>query len=331
MKVTYDGGTDVTLEQYYHEFLLPQFGIADTPKWERHIQTDPDNFVHVFSIGDTTYALSFDDYPSGFSVAGEAFVRTLKCEDGSDMLSVQARGDRYYENITGYFMLFEVRNDKAFSAHMDYLELAYRKLRSEWRNDSGAAVAVSRDILQLVEVAAHNHDSKSLYALQNIVDGFSHSGAVDNNLEFEDLSDYIAVLIDGEFGYELYDEAEKKRRENTIYTNLAREVNYKIIKNRYSAQNLGQMVTFVTAMYSKREDKVVEGISISFVIDGDKIEYPNVHFMNDELQKYLEEQPHISNRNIAKILPLQLGEYSLVQGSAEVSNIFRREIEYMNF
>lgn len=331
MNITYDGATDSTLEQYFSEFVLPQFGITGEPKWERQVQTDPDSFVHVFTVDGNTYALAFDDYPSDFSVSQEAFVHALKCKDGSDMLSVQVQGDKYYENLTGYFMLFQVRDNKAFGAHMDFLELGYRDLQREWRNESKSLVTVSRDILQLVEVAAHNHDSKSLYALQNIVDSFSHSGAADNNLEFADLSDYIAVLIDGEFGHELYDEAEKKRRENTIYTKLAREANYKLIKNRYIAQNLGQLVTFISAMYSKHNGEAVDGISICFVVDDGKIEYPTEHFMNNVLQQYLDEKPPINDANVASVLPAQLGDYTLVQGSVEVSHIFRREIEYMNF
>lgn len=37
----------VDLEKYYQDAVLPEFGITQQASWERHVKTNPDNFLHI--------------------------------------------------------------------------------------------------------------------------------------------------------------------------------------------------------------------------------------------------------------------------------------------
>ena len=327
----YDGPTDIPIQQYFQDFVLPKFAIAGDVEWQRHIQTDPDNFVHTFIVGGTRYALAFDDFPSGFSVKHSKFVHAIRYSKTNDVLAVRHENGKYFENITGYFMLFEVAHDHDFDAYMEYLEMEYSDLRKRWDKEEKTFITVSRDIVQLAQVASINHDTVSLYSLRNIVDGYMHVEAIDNNLNFSVLYEYLEVLIDKEFGYEMHDESELKKLEDQIFAELGREPNHVIARNRQIASSMGQMVTLVTAMYIKRDKYTTSGISIALVADNMVIEYPMNHFLDGELREYFANNRYINESNIGQHLPANLGEYSLVEGSVAIHHIFRRELGHISF
>ena len=327
----YDGPTDIPFQQYFQDFVLPAFGITGTVGWQRHVQTDPDNFVHTFTVGGTRYALAFDDFPSGFSVEHSKFVHTIRYSKTNDVLAVRHENGKYFENVTGYFMLFEVTHDQDFDAYMEYLEMEYFDLRKRWDEEQKTFITVSRDIVQLAQVASINHDTASLYSLRNIISGYMHVEAIDNNLNFSVLHEYVEVLIDKEFGYEMYDESELKKREDQIFAELGREPNHVIAKSRQVASSMGQMVTLIAAMYIKRDKNTTSGTSIALVADNTVIEYPMNHFLDDELREYFANNSYINESNIEQHLPTNLGEYSLVEGSVEIRHIFRRELGHISF
>lgn len=330
MNVTYDKDPPESLEDFFCEFVLSKFGVKGDVSWQRHVQTDPDSFLHVFLQNGVRYALAFDDYPGGFSVDGEPFVKAVQLENGDKELYVEATS-KYVENVTGGFMLFQIMNEEAFDTHLMYLELEYAKLRKEWQSSARSLVAVARDVLQLAETAAANHDTGSLYAVRNIIDAFCYLNAKDNSIDIETLKEYVDILHDAEFGYEMHDEADKKRVGDEVYKYLSHEAQLNVLSNKYVAQNLGQTVTLVTAMYAKHEGDAVNGTSIAILMDGKEVEYPNEHFLREEIERYFAEHSYLRDVNIAHHMPPQLGDYTLVQGSEEVNVLFRRELPYVAF
>lgn len=326
-----DFSTPATLESVYAEFILPIFGINKPVMWQRHVQTDPDNFVHVFAVDEVYYALAFDDYPSGFSVDGEPFVKAMRLENGDKIAHVGTNGQRYIENVTGAFMLFQVLDDVKFEAYINFLEIEYTKLQANWHQHSVVILDVSRDIIQLAETAALNHDKAALYSLQQIIEAFLMVDAHDTSVSLDPLKEYVTILLDAEFGYEVYDEAEKERAQARVYATLAAGTEHTVTALRYAAQHLGQTVTLVTAMYAKKEGDTTSGTSVTLLFDGGIITYPAEHFLDDELKNYFANNPYIAASNIAYHMPEQLQDYRLVAGSVEARWVFRRELEYVSF
>lgn len=319
------------LEVYYSENILPAYGITDKPIWERHVKTNPDNFLHLFTIDDTHYALAFDDYPSGFSVGGEAAITAVTTKNGTEILAVSSPYDKYVENAFGYFKLFKVIDNAQFISLVEYLENEYKKLLDEWHEESRHVIYASRDILRLVETASANHDMAALYSLENLVDALVYLNAVDNNIDLEKIKEYIKILHDAEFGYEIYSEKQKEQVADAIYRTLSYEVNQSIKYIEYDAKNLSDLVVLVFAMYAKKNLDSTAGISVSLLLDGDSINYPRDHFMNEELKQYFALNPYISENNIEQNMPAKLGDYELVAGSVTTQKIFRRELEYISF
>lgn len=333
MKITYNKKLPQTisnnfLEEYYEEFILPQFNLEGSPKWKRHTHTGPDNSLHTFSIGSVRYALAFDDYPSGFSVDGESFVHAMRCKNGDNTLYVEVKDDKYIEGLTGYFMLFQVADDKAFDTQMDYLELAYKHIQEEWEGDSKQLVSVTRDMLQLAETAVANKDWQSLHSISNLIDAFDTLDALNNDATFSDLKEYVRTLDDTELGYTVDEDARKRARAN-VYSQLSKETQYHITASRYAAQNLGTTVTLVTAMYAEKTTDMTSGTSVFIVIDNGVFVYPLNHFLDDELKNYFRKHPEVNKANIKSLMPHQLGKYTLVEGLTEVRQLFRRELDYI--
>lgn len=325
-----------SLEDYYENFVLPRFGVSQDIAWQHHVQTNPDNFVHIFTADDQLYALAFDDYPSGFSIRNKPFAEAIKCEGGNEVLAVHDTGDEYSANRTGYFMLFKVTNSQDFYGYLSFLESNFYDSRHGWGAKPENLVMVSRDIVELARVASANHDAPSLYMLGNIVDGFMDADAKDNNLEFTLLRQYIEVLMDKEYGFEEYSAEDLKQVEEEIFEKLADGSNWTIANGKFAAANLGQTVTLVGAMYAKRDDKNTYGASIALLIDDGEVKYPRSHFLDDELRAHFarvtnEERFKINGHNIAQLMPKKLGDYSLVDGSVEMQEIFRRELKYMSW
>lgn len=318
------------LEAYYSENILPIYGITQEPTWEHHIQTDPDSFLHLFTIGETRYALAFDDYPSGFSVGGEAAVTTVKTKDGAEILAVSSPYDKYIENAFGYFKLFKVTDDAEFVSLVAYLENDYKKLLDKWHQESRHIVSISRDILQLAETASANHDGTALYSLGNFVGTLIFLDAVDNNIDLTKLAEYIKILNDAEFGYETYSEEQKERLAEEIYRTLAHDAIATIMHKEYAAKNLGQPLTLASAIYVKQDGDATSGITVNLFFDKSGVVYPRDHFINEEVKQYMLLHPYISEMDIADNMPETLRDYRLVAGSVTTQKIFRRELEYIN-
>ncbi|HET8884531.1 MAG TPA: hypothetical protein VFM68_03605 [Candidatus Saccharimonadales bacterium] len=320
-----------SLENYYTDFVLPEFGMTQQPIWNRHVKTDPDNFIHLFSVNNIQYALAFDDYPSGFSVEKDTSVTPVQLHNGESILHVDSPYDTYRENVTGYFMLFKVINDGAFEHLVDYIEAAYEELQQRWRVESSSFVDMTRDILQLAETASQNHDKSSLYALQNIIEAISAVGVVNNGVELETLEEYTKILLDAEFGYEHFTTHDRERVASEIYGTLSKELQNTITIQKYESGHLGQTVRLVNAMYARIDDGMTEGITATVVFDDEKITYPTDHFINEELKKYFSENNYISRSNVDQHMPDNLGEYRLVAGTVHVRDVFRRELHNITF
>lgn len=321
---------DRQLEQHYEKVVLPLYDIAGGIAWKSHIQTSPDNFIHVFAYGEARYVLAYDDYPSGFSVDSDNSVKALRTESGSDILTVNATNDHFEMNVTGSFMLFRVVDDMAFDSLSRYLQIEYKKLQEQWRGSNGT-VAVARDILQLAETASLNHDRDGLYALQNIVGSYTTCNISDASIDLELLKKYIDILLDAEWGYEFHDEATKDIVAKEVYQSLSREADYQVTAHKYQASHLGEMVTLVSAIYGKEENDTTAGITAVMLFGGDEIHYPLKHFINADLQEYFANSPFITANNIEYHLPETLQDYKLVEGSVEIRKIFRRELAYITF
>lgn len=319
------------LESYFVEHILPHYGITQQVQWQSHIKTHPDNFLHVFTVKDTRYALAFDDYPSGFSIDGEKFIHAIKDENGIELLSVSSPDSKYAENITGYFKLFRIINDGEFSNHVSFLINQYEKLLDEWQNDSKHLVSLSRDLLQMAEIASANHDTTTLHSINNFVDTLIHLDAVDNSIDLAKISQYISILIDAEYGYELYSEEQRKQISQDIYSILSREVSSSIKNLEYGIKNLGQTLVLVNAMYARQDGDVTSGITVSLLVDERGVSYPRNHFVNDEIKLYMLRNPHISVKNIEDNMPESLAGHRLVEGSVSTQKIFRRELGYISF
>lgn len=330
MHKDYKGGA-TDLEKYYQDAILVEFGIKQPISWGCHVKTGPDNFLHIFSVGDVKYALAFDDYPSGFSVGQDKSVKSMKLADGEAILHVSARDNKYSENITGAFMLFQVIDTEGFEKLVNYLGAAYEKLQRRWRRESKETVMIARDILQLAETAAQNHDRSALHSLQNIVETFARLDAKDDTVAIELLKEYIDILQDADYGYEYYTLEDKEELQDEIYKLLSRDTQNAITIQKYETGVLGQTVRVVNAMYAKTQNGMTEGISAAIVFDDEKISYPMDHFINDELKKYFAENAYITGKNIEHHMPKTLREYRLVEGSVQVRDVFPRELAYLSY
>ena len=318
------------LENYYATFIIAQYKLPyKNIVWVDHVATGPDNFLHVFTIDDTQYALAFDDFPSGFSVENDKSVETIKFDDDCDTLAASLPSDNYIENVTGYFKLFHVVDDKRFATVLDLCILQYKKLREKWSNDTSRLVIIARDLVQLAETASDNHDQTALYSLRNIVDSFVDIDAVDNSVDLSLVASYIDLLLDADFGYEMHSEEEKDDVADRLYRALAMDIENKIQTNEYTIDGLGNMLTLASAIYAKEEDGKTSGVTATILFDGDKITYPRDHFINNELRSYFSENPYISESNIEYHMPEKLADYKLVAGTVEVQHIFRRELEFI--
>jgi hypothetical protein len=317
------------LETYYQDTILPEVGIKQPVVWERHVKTDPDSFLHIFTAGDVKYALAFDDYPGGFSVDQDTSVKPMQLTNGEKILHVNTENAKYIENITGAFMLFQVVNADGFEKLIKYLEVSYENLQRQWRSESRSTITIARDILQLAETASSNHDSSALHSLQNLMETFVYLDVEDNTVEIALLGDYIKILLDAEFDYEFYTPEDKKKVQAEIYKTLSREAQNTIAIQKYEAGNLEQTVRLVNAMYARHRGEMTEGIAIAIVFEGERITYPLDHFMNSELKKYFAENAYITKNNIEHHMPEMLQDYRLVKGSVLVQDIFPRELEYI--
>ena len=318
------------LESYYEEAVLPHYGLIGACVWESHVQTHPDNYIHIFAHKSARYVLAYDDYPSGFSVGGDNSVQALRLADGAEVLTTQTSGESFEMNVLGSFMLFRIVDDTAFDSLVNYLKIEYKKLQQKW-SGQGGLVVIARDILQLAETASANQDTSALYALQNIVDSFEMHDIQDNTVDIGLLRKYIDTLLDAEFGYEMYDKGTKERTAKQVYKELSRDAEYHITATKYEARQLENMVTLVSALYGKEENGITSGITAVVLFDGDTIEYPLKHFINDELKHYFADNAYVSSANVKYHMPEKLGDYKLVEGSVEVQRIFRRELGYINF
>lgn len=319
------------MEKFYEEFVLPEFSITSRPVWGQHIKTHPDNFLHMFTVGDVSYALAFDDYPSGFSVDNDESVRSVKLPDGDEILTINTEDGAYTENITGSFMLFQIINEPAFARLLDYVQASYDQLQRKWHGESERVVAVGRDILQLAETATKNHDVGALYAVENIIDTLIHLDAQDNTVDIETLREYVKVLLDAEFGYEFHTEEDKDRLAGELYKSLSVDLQNTMHIRKYEVENLGMTERLVSAMYAKKEGEATKGISVAVVFTNESRRYPLDHFINEDLEQYFRDNSFIGKDNIEHLMPKELQGYRLVEGSVLVRDIFARELGSITF
>lgn len=318
------------LTAFFEKNIMPLYEIEGVLEWHASIQTNPDSYIHGFTLKGTRYALAYDDYPGGFSVYGDACVQPMKLADGHEVLHVATDDNRFEMNITGSFMLFRVIDEKDFDNRLKYLEMKYAKLLEEWHG-SGGTVAIARDIVQIAETAACNHDTTTLYSLQNIVDAYVTYDIQDNTVDMSLLKEYIDILTDSEVGYELYDQATKDTISKQLYKSLSREPNHQVAAAKYLAEDIGEAITLVSAVYGKETKGTTSGITAVFTISGSDIEYPLEHFINSELKNYFANNHLISASNIQYHMPEMLAEYKLVKGTVETKKIFKRELQYISF
>ncbi|HCH34021.1 MAG: hypothetical protein UY35_C0010G0016 [Candidatus Saccharibacteria bacterium GW2011_GWC2_48_9] len=319
------------LDSCYEDFILPEFGIARPIEWASRIKTGPDNFLHVFNAGDIKYALAFDDYPSDFSVAGEPCVKTVRLENGEDILHISAASGKYAENITGAFMLFQIVDTTDFEKLLAYLEASYEKLQQRWREGSAHTIVVARDLLQLAETAARNSDSHALYAIKNIVDTLILLDTEDTQVPLETLKTYIKRLDDAGDGYYTHTKKELELAEKNVYSLLSKDTQATLAIQTYEAAHPGQTVTLASAMYARTVNKQTEGVTVRFIVKDDTFEYPSEHFINKALQDYFIQNPHINKNNIIHFMPDELQGYRLVEGSVYVRDVFERELEFIAY
>ena len=327
----YPRNPDATqLTAFFEKNIIPLYDIKGALEWQASVQTNPDSYIHGFTLKGTRYVLAYDDHPSGFSVYGDACVQPMKLVDGHEVLHIATDDNQFEMNITGSFMLFRVVNEKDFDNRVEYLQMKYTKLLEKWHG-SGGTVAVARDIVQIAETAAFNHDTTTLHSLQNIVDAYVTYGIQDTTVDMSLLKEYIDILNDLEFGYELYDQATKDAVSKQLYKSLSREPNHQVTAAKYLAGNIGRTVTLVSAIYGKEVEGTTSGITAVFTMSGSDIEYPLEHFINSELKNYFANNHLISASNIQYHMPEMLAEYKLVEGTVEAKKIFRRELQYISF
>lgn len=326
-----EGHKDDELEQYYQDIILPAFNIAGRVVWDRHIKTNPDNFLHFFTVGDKRYVLAFDDYPNGFSIAHEPCVKSIKLASGEEILRIDNGDAPYKENVAGSFMLFQVLDADQLERVVDYLEVSYDELQKKWHSKSSQTVVIARDILQLAETASQNHDTSALYAIRSVLQGFSMLDVEDNTVAISLLDTYVSILIDAEFGYEFHTADDKENVKDEIYRSLSREIQHTIVRQKYYASTLGQTVRLVSAIYAKVEGTVTSGTTVAIVFEGEKITYPRDHMLNSMVDAYFAEHTDISRHNIEGRMPETLQDYQLVKGSIEVFDVFPRELEYISY
>ena len=326
--------TDEELIQAHNVFVASYFGITDTITWEPYTQTNPDSFVYVFTANNQRYALAYDDYPSSFSDLGSSrgFAKALRTKEGGLVLNIQKRDESFSMGVVGAFMLFLITDDEAFDDHLYAAKKSYEK----WREESGGVEIntnyYARDILQLAETAAENHDMSALYSLQNIMELLVDNNIDDSSVNASLLSQYVKILLDAEFGYEFSSPEEKQSVGDKIYKALSQESQLTIDSQKYTAKNLGDTVTLVSALYSRDENGVTSGLTASVVVKGRAFEYPlSGHPLNGYLDEYFSEMQFITDVNIADHMPEKLDGYTLIAGTVEVQKIFRRELPYLNF
>ena len=120
--------TQRTLEEFYSQVILPQFGVRQKQiAWQDHTTIGPDNETHVFLCDDEHMVLVFDDYPTttvddirtefpgatitqislgegNVSVAGN----TPSTDDNAILRYTPAVPYTYVHGITGYYQLFNI-------------------------------------------------------------------------------------------------------------------------------------------------------------------------------------------------------------------------------
>lgn len=325
--------SDEELESWYEEFLLPLFGIDTKVTWLSHTQTDPDNYVHAFRAGDRAYALAFDDYPSGFSDLQKpnGFTKVMRTIENTTMLHLESPHDPYSVNAYGYFMLFEITDQGEFDTRMNYLHGTY----TEWHNQSSDEVQttfVARDILELAETASFNKDSSALYRIGSIIDAFIEHGIEDGTVEMKLLKEYVHILEDAEYGYEVTSPEQRKAVGDKLYEALSKESQFAVAKVKYAAEDPGTIATLVTAAYARKEKGVTNGVTAAFVMQEKDIAFPLPDgILVPSLKKYFAENDFIQESNIEHHLPNTLGDYTLVEGTPEIRRIFLRELPYIYF
>ena len=319
------------LDDYFQTFILPEFGNFASVEWQDHMQTHPDNFIHIFMSGGKKYVLAFDDYPSGFSIEGDTSVEVIGLSDEENFLHVITQSDKYAENVTGYFMLFSVVNATQFDTTIAYLRASYEQLQRKWISESKHTVLVARDVLYLAETAAKNNDSRALYSLRNIIDLLASTDAEDTDVPLDLLRTYLDHIDDTDEGYQTYTKEEKEQAAADVYSRLSKEVSDTLTIQKYNTAHPGGTVKLVSAMYVKTTNTTTEGISIRILLSDDDIQYPTDHFINDALRHYFEQNPQINRHNIAHNMPDTLQDYRLVEGSLYDREVLLRELAYIAY
>jgi len=238
---------------------------------------------------------------------------------------------KYVENVTGAFMLFQIVDAPDFEKLRAYLEASYEKLQQRWREESAHTIVVARDVLQLAETAARNSDSHALYAIKNIVDTLILLDAEDTQVPLATLKTYIERLDDAGDGYYTHTKEELELAAKNVYSLLSKDTQVTLAIQTYEAAHPGQTVTLASAMYARTVNDQTEGISVRFIVKDDTFEYPSEHFINDALQDYFVQNPHINRNNITLFMPNELQDYRLVEGSVYVRDVFEREFEFITY
>lgn len=322
---------DIPIEKYFDTFILPFYDIHHSGHWLAHYQTSPDSFVHVFTYDNKTYALTYDDYPSGFSVSDEDFAKPIKLPNDAYILSVTNPQNNFAINIIGHFVLFKILDKDKFNARISQLVDEYKEWSAEAELNTKTLVSVSRDALRLAENASHNEDTHSLYALSNIIDALIFANAQDNSIDLQDLRQYVEYLSDTDPHYKSHDLKDEEELRKKIYSNLGASTNENLQKQRKFAKKLGSPIQLITVMYVRHTGKDTEGTSITIITDGDEIQFPASHFLDTELREYLADNPYIVPHNIKDNFPGELGDFTIVEGSIAVRKILRQELAYISF
>lgn len=322
---------DVPIEKYFDTFVLPLYGVNHSGRWLAHYQTDPDSFVHIFTYDNEAYALAYDDYPSEFSISDEDFVEPVKLPNGAYILSVTHPQNKFAINIIGHFILFKILDKNKFDIRISQLVDEYEEWSAEAGFNTKTLISVASDVLYLAENASQNKDAYSLYALSNITDALIFANAQDNNIDLQDLRQYIEYLSNTDPYYKTHDPQDEEELREKIYSSLSASTNEHLQKQRQIAKKLGPPIQLITVMYARHDGKDTEGTSITIVTDGDDIQFPVSHFLNKELRAYLADNLYITARNIDDNFPSELGDFTLVEGSISVRKILRQELAYVSF
>lgn len=185
--------------------------------------------------------------------------------------------------------------------------------------------------MQLAETATKNNDPHALYALRSIVDTLILLDVEDTQVPLETLKTYIERLDDAGDGYHTHTKEELESVAKNVYSLLSKDTRATLAIQTYEAAHPGQTVTLASAMYVRTVNDQTEGISVRFIVKDDAFEYPPEHFINDALQDYFVQNPHINRDNVAPFMPDELQDYRLVEGSVYVRDVFERELEFISY